>query len=399
MALVIGSVGYWAVTLGDDEDSTTPSPDTTDPDPGPVTTGSTTPATEDELIAVVRDLQEYVADARNLEFSRDVLVELEDDAAFEERLLEGFEEDVEDIEQAEVLYRALGLIEGERSLEDLLRDVYSQGVLGFYDTETDELVVRGASLTPYVRQTIVHELVHALDDQNFELYRPHYDDLDNETPTGFSSVVEGNARRIENEWMDEQSQEFQDQAAAEEAAFGAGIDLDGIPYVLLFEIGAPYQFGEIFVDHIVRGQGERAVDQALTTPPETSEQVLFPELYVRLEPAVAVPTPTPDGDLVDEGPIGALQLFGLLTDPDAGVDPFAASEAIRGWGGDAYVTWTDGGQSCMRADFVGDTDGDTDQILDALGDWSDNRGRGSVTEVDGRVRLESCAASAGGTDA
>ena len=76
------------------------------------------------------------------------------------------------------------------------------GVVGFYDPETDELVVRGAALTPYVRTTIAHELVHALDDQHLDLDRPEYDEADDEIGFGFSSVVEGNARRVENAYRE-----------------------------------------------------------------------------------------------------------------------------------------------------------------------------------------------------
>lgn len=395
MALVIGAVGFW-VNQSDDEDADrSPSePTDDDADESADSTAPTTepsePIAEDEFIALVRDLQDYVETARNLTFSRDVVVELEDDEDFEQRLLEDFEEDIGEFEEAEVFYRALGLLDSDEPLVEQLRAIYAQGVLGFYDTETDELVVRGRSATPYVQQTIVHELVHAIDDQNFELYRPEYDDLDTEVPTGFSAVVEGNARRVENDWMDEQTEEFQDQAAAEEEAFGETLDLDGFPYVLLFEIAAPYQFGEQFVATIVGRQGERAVDQALATPPETSEQILFAETYDSREPRVEVPAPPADGEVLDEGAFGSLRLFGLLTDPDSGIDPGSASAAVDGWGGDWYVTWTDDDVRCMRADFVGDSTQDTTEIRSALDQWVGERGVGEVSDVDGRVRLESC---------
>ena len=96
----------------------------------------------------------------------------------------------------------LGLVEPDADLVESMRSLLGVGVVGFYDPETDELVVRGAALTPYVRTTIAHELIHALDDQHLDLDRPEYDEADDEVGFGFSSVVEGNARRIEDAYRD-----------------------------------------------------------------------------------------------------------------------------------------------------------------------------------------------------
>jgi hypothetical protein len=354
------------------------------------------PLTEADLRALVEELQAYVAEARGLDYERPVVVELAADADFEARLLEQFEEDVDEIEEAEVFYRALGLIETDRSLVEELRAIYSAGVLGFYDPETDELLVRGTELSPYVRQTIVHELVHALDDQHFELFREEYDERDDEIGTGFSALVEGNARRIEQQWLDDQPAEVREQAEAEEQAFAAGIDVDDFPEILLFEIGAPYELGEIFVGAVVADGGERAIDAAFGDPPTTSEQVLFPPLYAQRQARVEVPPPPADGEVVDEGVVGALFWFGLFTTGDAPVAAQDAFRAVQGWGGDWAVTWEDGDAACARADVVGDTADDTAELEDALEAWAEQSAAAEVSRVDGRIRVESCLAGAAG---
>jgi len=388
------------VTGGDDEEGpvASPTPTTGAPDaPGPPsTTAPAEPLDEAELRALVDELQAYVAEARGLEYLRPVVVELADDAAFEARLLEKFEEDVEEIEEAEVFYRALGLIDPERSLVDELRSIYSQGVLGFYDPETDELVVRGASLTPYIRQTIVHELVHALDDQHFELFREEYDEREDEIGTGFTALVEGNARRVEQQWLADQPADVREEAEAEERAFAEGIDVDAFPEILLFEIGAPYELGEIFVGAVAADGGERAVDASFADPPTTSEQVLFPPLYAAREARVEVPPPPADGEVVDQGVVGALFWFGLFTTGDSPVEAQDAFGAVQGWGGDWAVTWEDGDAACVRVDVVGDTLDDTAELEQALRAWAEESAAAQVSTVDGRVRLESCLAGAVG---
>ncbi len=362
----------------------------------PTTAPEGPPLSEEELVALVDELKVFVAEARGLEFLEDVEVELDDDATFEARLLEDFEDDADEIEDAEVFYKALGLLEPEADLLEEMRAIYSAGVLGFYDPETNELVVRGTSLTPYVRKTVVHELVHALDDQHFELDREdEYDPRKDEIAAGFTAVVEGNARRIEQQWLDEQSEDVRSQAEDEERAFADGIDIDQFPEMLLFEIGAPYELGKVFVDSIVGERGERAVDAALEDPPTTSEQVLFPPLYAAREARIEVPVPPADGDVVDDGVVGALFWFGLFTTGDATVPPQEAFAAVRGWGGDWAVTWRDGDAACIRADVVGDTQDDTDELEDALRSWAEASQGAEVSIVDGRVRLDSCVGGAG----
>ncbi|MGK2929355.1 MAG: hypothetical protein ACSLFO_07220, partial [Acidimicrobiales bacterium] len=354
------------------------------------------PVSEAEFLALIDELEAYVAQARGLEFTEDVVVELAADDDFEARLLENFEDGTEDIEKAEVFYRALGLLDPERSLLDELRAIYSAGVLGFYDPESNELVVRGRSPSPYVQQMIVHELVHALDDQAFELDRPEYDDRKDEIGSGFSAAVEGNARRIEQQWLRGQPEEFRQQAEQEEAAFAEGVDPTAFPEILLFEIGAIYQLGEIFVDSLVATGGERAVDAALTAPPDTSEQFIFPGLYEDREPRIEVPAPPADGEVVDDGVIGALFLIGLLSTGDSSVNQSDALRAVQGWGGDWAVTWSDGDLDCVRADFVGDTADDTAELESALDLWAQDSAAAQVSIVDERVRLESCGGGAGG---
>lgn len=370
-------------------------PSVTEPAAPTTTAADEPPVSDAEFLALIDELEAYVEQARGLEFVEEVVVELADDAEFEARLLEDFEEDIDEIEEAEVFYRALGLLEPDQDLLEELRAIYSSGVLGFYDPESNELVVRGRSPSPYVQQTIVHELVHALDDQRFELDRPAYDDRKDEISTGFSAVVEGNARRIENRWLGEQPAEFRQEAKAEEEAFGAGIDISAFPEILLFQIGAPYQLGEVFIGTLVQDGGERGVDAALTDPPDTSEQFLFPEVYAERDPRIEVPPPPADGDLVDDGVVGALFLFGLFTTGDSAVNQSDAFRAVEGWGGDWAVTWTDGDLACVRADFVGDTEVDTDELETALTRWAEERESAQVSRVDGRARLESCGGGAG----
>ena len=108
------------------------------------------------------------------------------------------------------------------------------------------------------------------------------------------------------------------------------------------------------------------MDAALEDPPTTSEQVLFPPAVLAPgELRVEVPVPPADGEVVDDGVVGALFWFGLFTTDDAPVPPSRTpSPPIQGWGGDWAVTWQDGDAACVRIDVVGDTQEDTDELED-----------------------------------
>ncbi|HMQ26056.1 MAG TPA: hypothetical protein PKA98_08710, partial [Acidimicrobiales bacterium] len=260
---------------------------------------------------------------------------------------------------------------------------------GFYDPETDELVVRGADPTPYARSTIVHELTHALDDQHFELDRPELDEADDETGFAFTALVEGSAVTVEEAYQDTLSDEEQRQYDEEEASIGSGTDFSQFPPILLDLIGAPYEFGPVLVDTITTHGGDEALDQAFEDPPVSSEQVLDPSRFLTGDGPLTVPEPPAEGESFDQGTFGELLLFELLA--DGGVDTATARDAAIGWGGDQYVAWREGDQTCLRVSFVGDTDTDTDEIGEALTEWAEDHPDAEVTTgAGGRPTLTSC---------
>jgi hypothetical protein len=322
--------------------------------------------TEAELSAVVEEISAFVEDERGLDFRQPVQVELEDDAGFEQRLLEDFDEEAEEMAQAEVLYKALGLLAPDETLMAVLEQAYSGGVVGFYDPETDELVVRGTALTPSIRVTIAHELTHALDDQHFDLDRTEYDDADDEIGFGFTALAEGQAIVIEQAYVESLSPEEQEEYFDEMMEGGGG--LADVPSVIVDMIAAPYIYGPDLVDELASADGQEGVDAAYAEPPRTSEQVLDPEAYLEGEGAVEVPHPTPDGEVVEDGVLGQLMIELVLSQA---VPPGDAEDAALGWGGDWFTTWEDGERACTRVTMVGDDADETDELRDAWDEWSE----------------------------
>jgi hypothetical protein len=347
------------------------------PGTGPSSTATPPPATEAEIRAAVDDISAFVAGERGLAFREPVQVELAGEGDFQARLLEDFEEEAEELREDEALLKALGMVDPPVDLVASMRALLGGGVVGFYDPETHELVVRGTALTPYVRTTIAHELTHALDDQHFDLDRPEYDDADDEISFGFSALAEGNARRVEDAYLD-----------------SLGVDVGDVPVVLIDLISAPYALGETFVESLVDAGGQAGLDAAFADPPRTSEQVIEPSAYGEGEAQVEVPAPEPPGEVVDEGVVGQLLILLLLADE---IGNNAARTAAEGWGGDRYATWRDGARWCASVAVVGDDAGETAELRAAFGDWAAGQAEAGVEATvaapagEGAITVESCA--------
>lgn len=362
ISLAAGVISVAFERGGDDTETSTPGIE--DPPPG----DAAPPATEDALEAEVAAISAFVSEVRGLEFERAVDVELLDDDAFAARVAESAVEDLEELGETEDVLRALGLVPDGIDLAKVLQSFLGDTVVGFYDPELDQLVVRGAALTPYVRATLAHELTHALDDQHFELERPALDEADDESGLGFSALVEGNALRVEDAFVETFTDEEEQARAEEEARLAAGIDLANVPRVLPELIGFPYAVGPALVDALVEQGGEARVNEAFGAPPTTSEQVVdpLPWLAGQLAP-VAVDPPAADGEVFDQGVLGLWGLVVLLGDELGQREAF---NAAQGWGGDWYVAWRDGDRTCVRNTFVMDSRRDLDELEAGLDDWA-----------------------------
>jgi hypothetical protein len=360
--------------------STAPGPGST-AGPGPPTVPPTDP-----LRAVVDDLSSFVEGVRGLRYLHPVEVELVEGEAFEERLLEQAVQERAEAETTERVLGALGLIDDDVDVAAVVESYLADAVLGFYDARTDALVVRGADTTPYVRTVLVHELTHALDDQHFELDRPALDTADDESGLAFSGLVEGNAVRVETLYRRSLDEADQEQAAEEERDFAAGIDASGVPAFVADLISFPYLAGPAFVDALVDSGGERRVDAAFGSPPTTSESVLDPEGYLAGEVVVGVPTPPAEGPVIDQGVLGEWPIVMILS---AELDPGEAQDAAVGWAGDAYVAWSDGDRTCVRATFVMD-EGEVDALAGAWSTWAGGHPDARVDRAGDGVTLTAC---------
>jgi hypothetical protein len=348
------------------------------------------PGADAELAAALPEMMRFIEQARGLTFKRPVKVTLLGDEAFRARLRDADRPDDEDRERTKTTERVLqayGLLDRDVDLEKATESLLGDAVLGYYDTEEDDLVVRGEELTPYVRSTFVHELTHALQDQWFDLDREDIDERDDEASTAFTSVIEGDAVRIEQQYLDSLPEEQQKQAEMEELA-GGGID-PGVPRILLELIGFPYAAGPQFANEVVAKAGQPRLDEAFRNPPTTTEEIMHPEVFLAGGKPKPVTEPKPDKgeEAIDEGVLGE---YGLLLVLSRFVDLQEVLPAVHGWGGDRYVAWRDGNRTCARTNVVMDSADDARELRAALAKVAEENDELKVGTSGGAITFRSC---------
>lgn len=360
----------------------TPSTSTTAAPGASTTAVASVPSEVEKLVA---QLQAFVEKERGLKFKEPVKVTLLSDKDFRDKLASKTTFDEKEVAETTRILRALDLIEKDVDLAAAQRKLLAGAVLGYYDIKSKDLVIRGGKLTPAVRETLVHELVHALQDQHFGVDRG-LEKNEDESDQSFSGLVEGDAMRVEQAYV--KTMTAKERAQAEDEQSQGAEAYEDIPPVLIQSLTFPYTVGPRFV-HAVLGMGGQArVDQAFKTPPATSEHLLHPEKFLAGEPPAPVSEPPSNGTVIDRGVMGE---FGIIQQlQDVVTDPDALRRAAAGWGGDRYVAWDESGRTCVRVDLVMDTPQDATELRNALQRWVDEHD-GATLEGDSPIRFTSCA--------
>ncbi|MCC7536108.1 MAG: hypothetical protein IT379_07840 [Deltaproteobacteria bacterium] len=221
---------------------------------------------------------------------------------------------------------------------------------------------------------LVHEIVHALQDQHHRL-QPMIDRLrENDAQNAFKAVIEGDATLamvrfvgltagIDPLELPGGAERIRDNVMS--SGVGSSPALARAPRIVREVLVSQYGDGLVFTHAVERARGREAIDTLFVTPPPSSEQVLHPERWLASDApsTVALPdvTPPPGTSLVHEDTIGELELRIWLT--LANDDPSAA-RAAEGWDGDRVRVWAspDGTRDAFLWVTTWDTDADATEM-------------------------------------
>ncbi|MCB9421357.1 MAG: hypothetical protein H6667_16255 [Ardenticatenaceae bacterium] len=239
---------------------------------------------------------------------------------------------------------AFDFVAADYDLSGALVDLYSQGVLGFYDAETAEfVVVSDDEVLGFNEQlTHAHEFVHALQDQNYDLERLNDVNLDSDAAVAFRALVEGHASLIEGLYL--ASSDIPPEAVADivQEAQAGSQQLSDFPAFLVNDISFPYTAGFDFVLALYQQGGLAAIDDAWNNLPQSTEQILHPEQYLAGDTPQIVALPPLTTTLgagweqLDEDTFGEFYLRQYLSQQ---LDANSVELAASGWDGDRYAVY------------------------------------------------------------
>jgi hypothetical protein len=402
-ALLVSSCHRQVIAEPSVPSASTEAPSTTHSDPPPEIaaqsgSGVARPATAKER-ATVDDLVRAAESVRQLRLRRPVTIEIEDGDAIASSLRSQIEES--EIERARLVYGALGLLDADADLQSMFAGVLGEQVIGYYDPDTGRLVIRedvmaglagafGQAQTQEARLVLVHELVHALQDQRLGLGESYEQERTADADNAFRAVVEGDATLAMLAHALRQQGIPLSAATAGIQQMGDYLDLnalvrgeklDDAPAILRVTLVAPYLRGLQFVAAVQGRGGWPAVNNAHRRPPMTTEQVLHPEKYFAREPGEEIAIPDNREVLaagfkrVEEDTLGELELSVYLGQarPSATND-----EAAAGWAGDLLAVYGRGDETAAIWWTTWDTDADAEEAFRAARSVSPRHPRARV---------------------
>lgn len=330
---------------------------TATPAPTPADFGAPTETPSDtapgEISAAVltqmEEIERQVSALRGLQPTGPVRRALLTPTELRQRVLDDFLADYTEAEAADdvIEFALLGLLEPGYDLWNLYLELYSEQIAGFYDDETGQMyVVQGAGFGGPERLTYAHEFVHTLQDQTYDLdeglgYNDEACESDTERCAGISSLIEGDATLLEEQWLRTYATERDlDEILDFYASFQSPV-YDAAPAFLQKDFLFPYEAGLDFTRQLYLEGGWVGVDAAYADVPLSTEQVLHPARYpddppVWLEASELADELGPSWREIERNVLGEWYTRLML---EAQLAPEAAAAAAEGWEGDIYLVF------------------------------------------------------------
>jgi len=325
--------------------------------------------------------KEDVTKLRGLEFKAPVAVGAYSKQELLDFLKAEFEKDLpkEKAERYQRGYAKFGLIPADLDIYEAYLELFGSSIAGFYhpktkelrliragekgDAEEDALKAMGIDMESI---TLVHELTHAAQDQNFELSTlPIEDETNDDLVMALKSVIEGDASAVG--WKYQFKDQFEMVIGGINQTYKTGM-LPGkagkLPAYLRLSLTFPYGYGTDFIVKYLKGtKGElKDINNLFKDFPLSSEQILHPEKYYdkekRNNPILVT---MPDLEKLFGGPWkesfnnvhGEFATKLILREFKGDKLRVAMIDrAAEGWGGDRYVVLEDDKKTAMYVWFT-----------------------------------------------
>jgi hypothetical protein len=366
---------------------------------------------KDDLKEQAKQHRKDVVSLRGLDFKKDVAVGIYSKKELLAFLKTEFDKELpkDKAEKYQRGYALFGLIPEDMNLYDAYLDLYSSSIAGFYHPKTKELrlidsgdendaekkMLKAAGVDMDAI-TLVHELTHAAQDQNFELSTlPMEDETNDDLVAAIKAVVEGDASIVGYRYGFKRQFDMIVPMLNEQMKSGKGLPekAAALPAYLKLTLTFPYGYGSDFILKYMKStKGDlKDLSKLFKDLPLSTEQIMHPEKYwdpdQRDNPILVT---LPDlaknfgGGWTESfnnvhGEFATWVLLKELFNEDLTRDGFkreiptsaTLKRAAAGWGGDRYVVLEKSEDGKTRTMYVWystwDTEKDAKEFLDTYG--------------------------------
>lgn len=330
-----------------------------------------------ELESRVEELLPKIEEYSGLPVQRVPAVRRADSETLEAYLLERLETEYpgDELEDLASAYKAFGLIPDTLDVRRLLVDLLLEQAIGYYDPVRDVLFIRDDATGPMLDAVIVHELVHALQDQQADLDSLTHSVSTNDARSAIQGAMEGHATVV---MLAHQYAEMTGSSIAPDdipelgPEMGAAMadpstfpELAAAPAIVRDPMLFAYLGGARYVQRLWRAQPDRPAPFGEWLP-ESTEQLMHTQklLAERDSPTpMRIADPSDGWHVTYAWDLGELEILVYFEEHlgDSGL----AAEAAAGWDGDAYVLLTRDGALVLVWYTAWDSQADADEFVDA----------------------------------
>lgn len=193
-----------------------------------------------------------------------------------------------DIHAEELSLKKLGFVSADFDLKQTTIDLLTEQAAAFYDFHKKKLFISDWAASTMRNEALVHELAHALADQNFNIEKYLSKGPSNaDEALARQTVVEGQASWLTLEYAAHQAGKTLADAATARELFRQDLDPDDpqypvfskAPLYLRATMLFPYQEGQTFQQAVRLRHGQSGFELLFRKPPVTTSQVLHPDVY------------------------------------------------------------------------------------------------------------------------
>lgn len=207
----------------------------------------------------------------------------------------------EEIRAEETTLKKFGFLPRDYDLRASTVELLAEQAAAFYDFKKKKLFVLDASSDALQQTALVHELAHALADQQFNLggFIKHSGPSD-DASTARMAVIEGQASWLMAEYAARKAgQSLKDNPtllqmmANADGGSGQFPVFDKAPPYIRETLLFPYTKGMLFQQAVFERMDRAAFAEVFRRPPETTQQILHPALYFERKKPTSPPLPEP----------------------------------------------------------------------------------------------------------